>query len=220
MSGTLKVGGKTLATHDTYNNVAKIQLGSTSDVVLTDSAGNNVLSESSGVVTLDNVNQTFGNKKYFIQGKISADSAQTSGSMLFVAGTTNPYFSWVDSLSNAGFDVGSSSNYDFKFTKKGIYFVGFSATFRHVTTNSSRNVYGAIRGLGSTSESTNVLASALDQIAQADSTESDYGNLYVSLVKEFSADDLINFYTLAGPPAQDAVRSIETHVSIYLIRAT
>lgn len=53
MSGTLKVGGKTLATHDTNTNVAKIQLGSTSDVVLTDSAGNNVLSESGGVVTLD-----------------------------------------------------------------------------------------------------------------------------------------------------------------------
>jgi hypothetical protein len=52
MSGTLKVGGKTLATHDTNTNVAKIQLGSTSDVVLTDSAGNNVLSESGGVVTL------------------------------------------------------------------------------------------------------------------------------------------------------------------------
>jgi hypothetical protein len=52
MSGTLKVGGKTLATHDTNTNVAKIQLGSTSDVVLTDSAGNNVLSESGGTVTL------------------------------------------------------------------------------------------------------------------------------------------------------------------------
>jgi len=52
MSGTLKVGGKTLATHDTNTNVAKIQLGSTSDVVFTDSTGNNVLSESGGVVTL------------------------------------------------------------------------------------------------------------------------------------------------------------------------
>lgn len=52
MSGTLKVGGKTLATHDTDTNVAKIQLGSTSDVILTDSAGNNVLSESGGLVTL------------------------------------------------------------------------------------------------------------------------------------------------------------------------
>ena len=52
MSGTLKVGGKTLATHDTNTNIAKIQLGSTSDVVLTDSQGNNVLSESGGTVTL------------------------------------------------------------------------------------------------------------------------------------------------------------------------
>ena len=52
MSGTLKIGGKFLATHDTNTNVAKIQLGSTSDVVLTDSDGNNVLSESGSTVTL------------------------------------------------------------------------------------------------------------------------------------------------------------------------
>lgn len=220
MSGTLKVGGKTLATHDTNTNVAKIQLGSTSDVVLTDSAGNNVLSESSGVVTLDNVNQTFGNKKYFIQGKLAADSAQAGDSMLNVGGTANPYFSWVDSLTNAGFDVGSSSNKDFKFTKKGIYFVGFSATFRHVTSNSSKDLSAAIRGSGSTSESTNTLASGYDQIAQVDSTADDYGNVYVSLVKEFDANDLINFYTVAGTPATDAIRSQQTHVSIYLIRAT
>ena len=220
MSATLKIGGKTIATHNSNTNIAKLQLGSANDVVLADSAGNSVLSESGGVVTIDNVNQTFGNKKYFIQGKLAADSAFSGGTMLNVAGTTNPYFSWVDSLSNAGFDVGSSSNRDFKFTKKGIYFVGFSATFRHVTTNTSKYIQANIRGSGNASQSATNLASALDQIAQVDSSADDYGNVYVSLVKEFSVGDLINFFTQAGTPASDAVRSHETHVSVYLIRAT
>ena len=54
MSGTLKIGSKILATHNSTTNIAKIQLGSANDVVLADSAGNSVLSESSGVVTLKN----------------------------------------------------------------------------------------------------------------------------------------------------------------------
>ena len=52
MSGTLKIGGKTLATHNSTTNVAKIQLGSADDVVITDSSGNSILSESGSTVTL------------------------------------------------------------------------------------------------------------------------------------------------------------------------
>jgi len=81
MSGTLKVGGKTLATHDTNTNVAKIQLGSTSDVVITDSAGTNVLSESGGVVTL------------------TADEANVGSNALV-----------VDSSGNVGIGTSSPSN--------------------------------------------------------------------------------------------------------------
>ena len=229
MAGNVKVGGNVIATHTGVEGAGTVTLSnvtasaikmSSSGSTITDSAGNAVLSESSGIVTLDNVNQTYGNKKYFIQGKIAADSAQSGGSMLYVAGTTNPYLSWVDSLSNAGFDVGSNSNYDFKFTKKGIYFVGFSATFRHVTSNASKYIQANIRGSGNASQSATNLASAMDQIAQVDASADDYGNVYVSLVKEFSVGDLINFFTQAGTPASDAVRSHETHVSVYLIRAT
>jgi len=87
MSGTLKVGGKTLATHDTNTNVAKIQLGSTSDVVLTDSAGNNVLSESSGTVTLTA-------DTAIIEGSSSGDLVRITqtgtGNALVVEDETNP----------------------------------------------------------------------------------------------------------------------------------
>ncbi len=55
MSGTLKIGGKTLATHNSNTNIAKIQLGSANDVALTDSAGNSILTENGSVVTLNNV---------------------------------------------------------------------------------------------------------------------------------------------------------------------
>ena len=190
MAGTLRVGGKVLATHDSE----------TDEITLSD---NHVM-----------------NNKYYIQGKLAANHSVSGSSMFYVSGTTNPYFVWNNSLISSGFDVGSSSNFDFKFTKKGIYFVGFSATFGHVTTNTSRYVVAEIRGSGATSESTNILSRGIDQIAQADSGSYDYGNIYVSLVKEFDANDLINFNTDAGTPAIDAIRWADTHVSIHLVRFT
>ena len=191
MSGTITLGGKTLASH----------------------------SNDTDVVTLDNYALT---NKYYIQGNLSAYTngghAVSGATMIYVSGTSNPYFTWNRSLTDSGFDVGSSSNFDFKFTKKGIYFVGFSATFGHVTTNSSRYVVATIRGSGSTSESTNELARGIDQIAQVDTSSYDYGNIYVSLVKEFNVNDLINFYTDSGNPAIDAIRWRDTHVTIYMVR--
>jgi len=106
MSGTMKVGGKTLATHDTNTNVAKIQLGSASDVVLTDSAGNNVLSESSGVVTLTA-------DAAVLEGSSSGDLVRItqtgSGNALVVEDSANPDSTpfVVDASGNVG--VGTSS---------------------------------------------------------------------------------------------------------------
>ena len=192
MAGTLKVGGVTLASHNSATN----------KILLSD----------------DHVMES----KYFIQGKLAAEANVSGGIMYDVVtqtGANNPYFVWNNSLISSGFDVGTTSN-DFKFTKKGIYFVGFSATFGHVTTNTSRFVTASIRGSGSISESTNDLARGIDQIAQADSSANDYGNVYVSLVREFNVNDLINFYTDAGGPATDARRWPDTHVSVYLVRPT
>jgi hypothetical protein len=108
MSGTLKVGGKTLATHDTNTNVAKIQLGSTSDVVLTDSAGNNVLSEASGVVTLTADTAV-------IEGSSSGDLVRITqtgtGNALVVEDETNPDSTpfVVDSSGNVGMGTSTPS---------------------------------------------------------------------------------------------------------------
>ena len=157
--------------------------------------------------------------KYYIQGKLNTSQGISGQANLYVAGSTSPYFVWNDTLTNSGFDVGSSSNYDFKFTKKGIYHVTFSGTFSHVTSNSSRQVRVGIRGNGSTSVSTDMLADSADQIAQADSGANDYGHCVASYVGLFNANDLINFWTNSLNPATDAVRDARTHVSVYLIRA-
>ena len=189
-------------------------------------SGNNITLDSSNNVSLggtlsagtisDAVTQP---DKYYIQGKLNDHHTVSGAVNFYVAGSTSPYFVWNDTLSNSGFDVGSSSNYDFKFTKKGIYHISFNATFHHVTSNTSRLVTCAIRGNGSTSVSTDVLASAGDQIAQTLTGSTDYGHCSCSYIGLFNVNDLINFYTDASTPASDAVRNSSTHVTVYLIRA-
>ena len=138
MSGTLKVGGKTLATHDTNTNVAKIQLGSTSDVVLTDSAGNNVLSESGGVVTLTA-------DTAIIEGSSSGDLVRItqtgSGNALVVEDSANPdatpfiidasgnvaIKTYVDATSTLSLDVIQSNTTSFSGT--GYRVARFASTF-------------------------------------------------------------------------------------------
>jgi hypothetical protein len=110
MSGTLKVGGKTLATHDTNTNVAKIQLGSTSDVVLTDSAGNNVLSESGGTVTLTADEANVGSNALVVDSSgnvgVGTSSPATkfdvaSGNITMSNSTNAPYINFVDNTTRS-----------------------------------------------------------------------------------------------------------------------
>ena len=189
--GTLQVGGTTLGVKNTSTN--KVDLSNVGDIIQPD--------------------------KYYIQGKLNTSQGVSGEQNFYVSGTTSPYFIWNDTLTNSGFDVGSSSNYDFKFTKKGIYHVTFSGTFRHVTSNSSDQVRVAIRGSGSTSLSTNELADSADAVGRADDANTNYGHCVCSYVGLFNANDVINFWTNATAPATDAVRDARTHVSIYLIRA-
>lgn len=84
MSGTLKVGGKTLATHNSNTNIAKIQLGSADDVVITDSAGNSILTENGSVVTLNNVDTaTIGSNALVVDssGKVGIGLSNPNGAL-------------------------------------------------------------------------------------------------------------------------------------------
>jgi hypothetical protein len=116
MSGTLKVGGKTLATHDTNTNVAKIQLGSTSDVVLTDSAGNNVLSEANSVVTLGDVSFSGG---YLIKSSVYTLSSSVSG---------NQTIPWDTSTSQQTGSLNTSTGV-WTCNENGVYFISTSISF-------------------------------------------------------------------------------------------
>ena len=194
----------------------KDQGGNANAIEIANSSANVTINNLAAGTISDAVTQP---NKYYIQGTLNANHTAAGGVNLYVAGTTSPYFVWNDTLSNSGFDVGSSSNYDFKFTKKGIYQINFSASFHHITSNTSRFIHCAIRGNGSTSVSTNVLASASDQIAQTLTGSTDYGNCSCSFVGLFDVNDLINFWTDADTPASDAVRRSEMHVSVFLIRA-
>jgi len=124
MSGTLKVGGKTLATHDTNTNVAKIQLGSTSDVVLTDSAGNNVLSESGGVVTLTADEANVGSNALVVDssGNVGVGTSSPSYNIDVKGGTgisaqratdTDRLIMQWDGLTSYGNSVGAYNNIKF-----------------------------------------------------------------------------------------------------------
>lgn len=112
MSGTLKIGSKTLVTHDTNTNVAKIQLGSTSDVVITGSDGSNVLSESSGVVKLANVFR-------YAQIKFSGDQQNISDHTVVFNQTA------IDSgnLLTTDYDGSSTNSGKIRFNETGLYLV-------------------------------------------------------------------------------------------------
>jgi len=165
---------------------------------ITDSAGNNVLSESGGVVTLaqDIINgtSTYG----FARLRITSNQT-TTGDITFndpVGDTTN------FTRSGVNITLGLS----------GIYFIVFSPTF---LTNSEpeRAVQASIR-LSDDTE----LAVAYDQIQYLDSAES-YSNASCSYVGHFNANDEIKFYFNSYSGGTSDIGSA-THANIVLLRRT
>jgi hypothetical protein len=173
---------------------------------------------SLGTVTTGTFNATMGDSwatsdKYYLQGKL-VDSVyvmpSNSTEMINTTGSTNPYFGYTGDTTN----IVGVNNHDIKLVKAGVYFISFSAFFRYGLSNVARYVGGWIRGSGSTSESTTELAGGYDQIANSGGS-TDYGGCSCTLVRKFSANDLINFYVV-GENTTDLWR--DTHMTIYLIR--
>ena len=157
----------------------------------------------------------------YVQGKSQSNTqVAAAGSMIKLTGSTVPYMTWTgqpNSFGNGSGNVTGSTVYDFKFLTKGIYFVSFSCSAMFNVNNASRIFKGEIRGNGSASESTTVLASARDQVSNV---TSDYyhGNATSTYVGLFNANDQINFF-LRSYDSSEIFIADDSHVSIFLIRA-
>ena len=192
------------------------------------SGSNNLVLASDGNVSITNTlsagtisdSVTQPNTLY-TQGKSqSSTQVATDGSMINLTGSTNPYMTWTgqpNSFGNGSGNVTGSSVYDFKFLTKGIYFVSFSCSAMFNVNNESRIFKGEIRGSGSASESTTVLASARDQVSNVTS-DYDHGNATSTYVGLFNANDQINFF-LRSYDSSEIFITGDSHVSIFLIKA-
>ena len=189
--------------------------------LIKDKSGTKTLATlSSSVVTLSNdVTQT---DAYYVQGKVYAndDIGTSAGEMLNLNGTTAPYVTWTGhttSFGDGSSKVTGTNDYDFKFIQKGVYFISFSLSGAAVTSNYHEALMCQIRG-GSSSHSTTKLVEAMDGIQVGDSSRNDFGGCTATLVKQFNANDLINFFV--DSDTLDGFRLLESsHISIALIRA-
>ena len=183
------------------------------------SSSNNLVLASDGNISITNtLTQT---DAYYVQGEVNAAfDIGSDPKMLNLNGTTAPYINWTGQTTSFGdgsSKVTGTNDYDFKFIQKGIYFVSFSLSGEAVTSNRHELIECQIRG-GSSSHSTTTLARAVDGIQNSDDATSDYGGCTATLVRQFNANDLINFLVDSDQYANFKLMA-STHISIFLIRA-
>ena len=193
------------------------------------SGSNNLVLASDGSATIANGTLSAGTiadavtqpNTLYVQGTSqSGTQVHASGEPFNLSGTNNPYMTFtgqVNSFGNGSGDVTGTTVHDFKFLTKGIYFVSFSLSMMFNVTNQTRVFKGEIRGNGSTSESTTVLASARDQLVNT-TADYDHGSATATYVGLFNPNDLINFHFQSYDSSQ-AFTTTDSHVTIFLIRA-
>ena len=192
-------------------------------------SGNSITLASDGSATIANGTLSAGTiadavtqpNTLYVQGKSqSGNQVIASGEPFNLSGTTDPYMTFtgqVNSFGNGSGDVTGTTVHDFKFLTKGIYFVSFSLSMMFNATNQTRVFKGEIRGNGSTSESTTVLASARDSVINT-TADYDHGSATATYVGLFNPNDLINFHFQSYDSSQ-AFTTLDSHVTIFLIRA-
>ena len=191
-----------------------IKPDSGNQIVVQDEGGSAALTvNASGIATF--ANTIIEPDANYVQGKLyAATDINSSGEMLNLTGTSAPYVTWTGQTSS--FSIGSTTTHDFKFSTKGVYFVSFNLSAHAVTSNRHEQVNVQIRG--TTSESTSVLSSAITGILNNDDSRTDYGHASAQLIKQFNANDMINFFVdsdqFAGLKAGP-----ETHITIFLLNA-
>ena len=156
---------------------------------------------------------------YVTGNVVSHVQVGSSGDMINLTGTTPPYMTFsggVNSFGNGSGNVTGSTDHDFKFLTKGIYFISFNLVTYFNVSNETRQFLGAIRGNGSASESTSVLAESKGNIANT-TTDNDLSSCCATYVGLFNANDQINFF-VRSYNRDDVFIEANTHVSIFLVR--
>lgn len=208
MAGNVKVGGNVIATHTGVEGAGTVTLSnvtasgikmSSSGNTITDSAGNAVLSESSGVVTLAH-DIIDGNSSYgFAQLKLTSNKTfSTSIVWDTITGDTSNF-------------TKPSNNHLIRLGISGIYLINGNLTARD--TNNERAVYLSLKKADNT-----LLANTSDSIYYMEGNDT-YAGCSLSYVEYFSANTDIYFSVESFQNDTKEISS-ETHASIVLLRKT
>tara|TARA_B100000242_G_scaffold176820_1_gene126793 strand:- start:794 stop:1423 length:630 start_codon:yes stop_codon:yes gene_type:complete len=208
MAGNVKVGGNVIATHTGVEGAGTVTLSnvtasgikmSSSGNTITDSAGNAVLSESSGVVTLAH-DIIDGNSSYgFAQLKLTSNKTfSTSIVWDTITGDTSNF-------------TKPSNNHLIRLGISGIYLINGNLTARD--TNNERAVYLSLKKADNT-----LLANTSDSIYYMEGNDT-YAGCSLSYVEYFPANTDIYFSVESFQNDTKEISS-ETHASIVLLRKT
>ena len=152
----------------------------------------------SGVTIGDSVVMT--NKYYLHLNSGTAYGTFTNG-QVYNSGTTRPYFA---NATGDTTNIATSGDQDYKIVRAGIYFVHFSVTYYGSGTDDDRSVLARIRHNASSvtsDDGTDILAASGANLADTDSSNSDYASAQCAVVHNFSSNHLINFWVYATDDA-------------------
>lgn len=206
------------------NTNLKLKLPSAGGIYESDGS-TEILTESSGTVSLKNTlldpTVTQANALY-ASGVFGANHTLVGGAeMINLTGTTAPYFTFsggVNSFGNGSGNVTGSTDHDFKFLTKGIYYINFNLNVFFPSSDTARIFQAQIRGNGSASEDTTIIARGLGQVADTASSSDDYGSADATFVGLFNANDQINFFVSASTQNDPTINS-SSAINLFLIRA-
>tara|TARA_R100000458_G_scaffold23891_1_gene21451 strand:+ start:200 stop:781 length:582 start_codon:yes stop_codon:yes gene_type:complete len=189
------------------------------DLIIKPTSGSLKLQEDGGTdaVTVDGTGKTTIAdialpNKYYLQLTTGGYGA-ISNEMVNNSGTTIPYFTaGVGDTTN----IAAVNDHDYKLVRAGIYLIVCNANWYAQTTDTNRQLSLSIRHNASNptaSEGTDTLANNSTNLASSGS-HNDYSGVSCSIVHNFSANHLINFYI----NGEGTVKYNAVSASIVLIR--
>jgi len=177
-------------------------------------SGNNLELGSDGNTTFSG--NTIHSSAYgYASLKVYQTAYNFDNDMINTTGTTDPYFVFTGDTTN----ISGSGNHDILLGIKGIYFIhGYFSMYGDSTTYGGENQFKVdLRGSGSTSESTNLIARGNSNVPASLDAQTTYGQCVLSVVKLFDAGDKINVY-INTEQNDNAELNGQSYLNICLIR--